>query len=157
MAYHNSSVPSNVTVKSCSFKGNRATVHQANSRDSTLRPSSYVPRGHGGGILAFFRNSSNHRLHVTDSIFSDNIAEFAGGAVAVLFYRSPEGIGSTNNSVILEKSTFVNNHSPSGLGGAIGGTSFEAAYSNTIVMRDTKIINNSASAGGGGFSFIEVS
>ena len=129
-------------------------VNKVNREDSMLRPSSYVPRGHGGGILMFFRNSSNHRVHIVNCFFSENVAEFAGGAVAILFYRGPKGVGSANNMVLLEKSTFVDNSCVSGAGGAVGGTSFEAAHSNGIEVKDCNILRNNAKNGGGGFSFI---
>ena len=127
-------------------------MNKANNEDATLRPSSYVPRGFGGGILVFFRNSSNHKVHIKGGVFRGNTAEFVGGAVAVLFYRSPGGIGSTNNTVVIERGLFVNNSSPSGVGGAVGGLTLEAANFNGIVIKDCIIWNNLAQQGGG-FAF----
>jgi len=152
IAFQNSSRVSHLMVKNCTFTSNRALVNKANSADAMLRPSSYMPRGFGGGILVFFRNSSNHKVHIEGSVFSGNIAEFVGGAVAVLFYRSPGGIGSTNNTVLIERNLFSNNSSPSGVGGAIGGLTLEAANFNGIVIKDCRIWNNSAQQGGG-FAF----
>ena len=147
-------VPSGVTVKNCRFVNNSAMVDEVNRQDSMLRPSSYTPRGHGGGLLVFFRNTSNHSVHIVNSFFSTNMAEFAGGAVAILFYRGSEGVSCTKNRVLLEKNTFMNNNSPHGAGGAIGSTSFDGAHSNRIEIKDCEVIENSAKSGGGGFSFI---
>lgn len=162
LSFRNISTPSYTVIRNCTFTNNSAMVHKSNLEDSLQRPSFYVPRGHGGALLVFFQNSSNHKVIIEECLFYRNTARLGGGAAAVLFYRGSYGpshlssSSSTNNTVVMDSCIFSYNMCD-GEGGAIGGHAFEAANYNRIMLNRCGVVNNFAGDGGGGFSFsIEV-
>ena len=146
-------------IKNCTFKNNRASINESNKEDASQRPLFYVPRGHGGGLLVAFENSSNHVVTVENCSFVGNSAQIGGGATSILFYRGSSDVSrfgvssSRNNSVSIVGNYFCNNEVEGG-GGAIQGLAFEEAIDNDIIIQNCSIINNSAGIAGGGLLIV---
>jgi hypothetical protein len=128
----------------------------------TLGPtylSPYYPGAMGGGMLV-----QKASITLRDMIFSDNTAIGAnttsgdGGAAdgaAIRIESSP-----SSSSSLLQRVTFVNNHSYGGSGPVRGGVAFGAVfiYASTVVIEDSTFTNNLAQAGnspGGGTSQVD--
>jgi len=88
----------------------------------------------GGGV----RVHEDATLHVMDSIFTNNRADFHGGAIAIL------GSGSSAGSVQVSGSTFFNNSAEDGGAIAVAGIS-----TNPSNVDNSTFVGNAASRDGG--------
>lgn len=80
--------------------------------ESSHLPYSYVPFGHGGGLLIFFNNPSSIIVSVSDSMFINCTAHHSGGAITVSMINSPK-----NNLVVIRNTSFTNCHAEKTGGG----------------------------------------
>ncbi len=156
LTYANNRTGGYILIRNCSFSNNHAGVDLSNMPDYAQRPNQYIPRGHGGGILMDIVNTSRYEIVIEDTVFSNNSAEFSGGAVSILLYRnSSTGINTSSdyNTVLMSNVTFMDNMC-NGNGGGVGVSTFEAANSNEVIVRDSRFENNQAMTAGGAFSLI---
>jgi predicted outer membrane repeat protein len=160
--YYNDTSFGNALVQNCTFECNSAGLNESNKEDASGRPSLYVPRGHGGGLLLAFQNSVGYKVNVKNCTFSNNSARFTGGGISVQFYQgvssTPTGqLGSHNNSVVIEDSVFLNNKCVE-KGGGLSVNTFETANENVVVVNESRFEGNYAGTIGGAISsIIEVS
>ena len=146
-------------VENCQFRYNSARVNETNQGDAELRPKLYVPRGFGGGLLVSFENTVGHKVTIKNCLFSNNYAEFSGGAISVQFYRGSSSNSqvvqpsSHDNVVVMEACMFLNN-TCSEKGGAVAINTFETANENTVIVNGSTFNGNHANQNGGGFSNI---
>ncbi len=154
----NESFDTHFSIRNCTFRNNQAFINELNQEDALRRPQYYIPRGHGGGVLVLFQNSSNHEVTISDCLFEGNVARFRGGAVAVQFYRGSADLSSIgrsssfSNTITFQRTHFFDN-SCHGYGGGIAGHAFEGSLNNSIIFQDGTMRNNSAVMGGGAISF----
>lgn len=145
-------------VQNCTFENNSASLNKINADDAKQRPRLYIPRGHGGGLLLSFQNTSMHNVIVRNCTFSNNFANFTGGAISVQFYRGASNTeeivpSSRDNAVVINDVLFLNN-SCSENGGALSINSFEAANQNRVTVNGSVFRGNNASQNGGALSSI---
>ncbi len=131
----------NILVRNCTFINNTAGVNKNNENDT--RPNLYIPRGHGGAILAAFNGTQNHNITIEDSLIMDNEAKFNGGGMFLSFYA-----GSNNNYIQIRNTKFLNNRCNI-TGGGISMYTFEVANQNFLRIENTEFYRNRALAGGG--------
>ena len=134
--------PVTVLIKNCTFVNNTASINTRNAND-TNRPNFYIPRGHGGAIVASFNRTHNHTVLIEDTIMVDNEAKFNGGGVFLSFYNS-----SNFNKFIIRRSRIDRNRCANA-GGGISMNTFEVANFNHLVVEDTNFTGNIAWVGGG--------
>ena len=132
----------------------RSTSSCKNGGDHILDDKLYKSFGNGGGLaLTFKRNAAHNHFSFTNCVFSNNIAH-NGGGLFVSFLDS-----SSNNTVYIQKSTFLHNtvdqpQSP-GMGGGLRVE--HKIYSdkssnftrNSLVVADCNFNSNKAFSGGG--------
>lgn len=134
--------PVAVLIKDCVFINNTASIN-ANNTNDTNRPNFYVPRGHGGALIASFNNTQNHTVLIEDTVMTDNAARYNGGGVFVSFYNQ-----SNWNQLIINR-TRIERNSCNNVGGAISMNTFEIANFNYLIVEGTNFTDNRAWAGGG--------
>lgn len=135
--------PVTVLIKNCTFINNTASVSLDNMDDIKLRPSFYIPRGHGGAIVASFNKTENHTILIEDSVIINNGARFNGGGIFISFYDMSYG-----NEIIINRTVFEGNNCTN-VGGGISMNTFEVADSNRLSVENSRFTGNSAWAGGG--------
>lgn len=133
-----------VFLKNCTFVNNTASVSSSNN-DST-RPNLYVPRGHGGAIVASFNVTNNHTLMIEDCTIVGNSARFNGGGLYLNFYNI-----SNSNVVVINRTLFERN-TCNNTGGAISMNTFEVANFNKLIVWHSAFSGNRAWVGGGACS-----
>ena len=135
--------PATVLIKNCTFINNTASVSSRNMADAQVRPNFYIPRGHGGAIVASFNRTENHTILIEDSFITNNTARFNGGGIFASFYDRSHG-----NDIIVNRTVFEGNNCTN-VGGGISMNTFEVADSNRLWVENSRFTNNSAWAGGG--------
>lgn len=164
LLYAPGTVLGSALVENCTFTNNRADVNIANYDDIEQRPSLYIPRGNGGGLLMSFQNTSQYRVEIRNCSFIGNSARFTGGAISIQFFRGTNSSDSSevqtssrNNTIIIDGCVFKDNVC-SRVGGAISINTLEAANFNEVTVSRSVFERNTAGLGGGAYSFsIEVS
>lgn len=130
-------------IKNCTFINNTANVSQENMNDVKVRPSFYIPRGHGGAILVSFNRTNNHTILIEDSVIVNNTARFNGGGMFISFYNV-----SYRNEIIINR-TVIEGNRCANVGGGISMNTFEIADSNLLMVEGSTFAGNVAWAGGG--------
>ena len=98
----------------------------------------------GGGMGLFFTNSARENsVSVTDCIFSDNEAKRGDGGMVIGIYYNEEEV--RNNSVVIRKTSFLNNIAPRGGGVAISSSDkTKGSLGNAIVFDNCTWMGNRA-------------
>jgi len=156
ISYRGLSSTSQMRISNCSFKNNIAAVNKSNDEDASNRPFFYIPRGHGGGLLVFFENSSHHSIHVESCTFKGNTAQLGGGGASVLFYRGSDVVAqlgmpsSQDNLVAFTGCEFFNNTATHG--GGLEVLAFEESINNNFIVCNCLMSRNQGRRGGGGLT-----
>ena len=156
LSYRGMSPASQMQVINCSFKNNTAAVNRSNYEDASNRPLFYIPRGHGGGLLLFFENSSYHSFHVENCTFEGNTAQFGGGGATIMFYRGSDVVpqlgmpSSHDNAVAFIGCEFFNN--TANHGGGLVGLAFEESTNNNVTVSNCSMRSNHGRRSGGGIA-----
>lgn len=132
-----------VLVRNCTFVNNTASLNDKNAKDSKIRPNFYIPRGHGGAILAIFNETDNHTVLIEDSIIINNTARFNGGGLFISFYNR-----SNWNRIIINR-TLIKGNTCKNAGGGMSMNTFEIANFNQLIVENTDFTANRARVGGG--------
>ena len=135
--------PVTVRIQNCSFVNNTASINDGNMADSELRPNFYVPRGHGGAIVANFNKTNDFTLMIEDSFILNNEAIFNGGGIFASFFNT-----SFRNRIIINR-TVIEENSCNNAGGGISMNIFEVANSNHLIVENSNFTRNRAVVGGG--------
>ena len=136
-------------VEGCEFEGNRATnkeaTEQAHIVQFRLLPGSDGNNaGQGGGLHVIIKGSSfNNTVIVQNCTFHNNSALWGGGIDAIFLDRA------SNNTFQVNQCIFSNNRAPDRGGGALqlGFLGAEGISQNSIVVQNTKFVENSAGWG----------
>lgn len=135
-------------IQNCKFFRNYAGIDARNKNDT--RPHFYRPRGHGGAIVAAFKDTSSHTLVINNTQIFENAAFFGGGGIILSFFKN-----ASNNTVIITNTSFLDN-ACSADGGAINMNALEMANGNTLIVNNCTFERNVANAGGGGATSINL-
>ncbi len=135
--------PVTVRISNCSFVNNKATINDDNVADSEQRPNFYVPRGHGGAIVASFNKTNDFTLIIEDSFILNNEAVYNGGGIFASFFNT-----SLRNRLVINR-TLIEGNSCNNTGGGISMNIFEVANNNYLIVEDSNFTSNRAWVGGG--------
>ena len=134
-------------IENCTFEGNRASNREAQNRIVQFRilpGSDGNNAGQGGGLHVIIKGSSfNNTVKVENCIFYNNSAVWGGGIDAIFLDTA------RNNTFHVNNCTFINNLAPDRGGGALqlGFYGADRIFHNSIIVEDTRFVNNSAGWG----------
>ena len=136
-------------IELCVFEGNKATnketAEQSHIVQFRILPGSDGNNaGQGGRLHVIIKGSSlNNTVKVQNCKFYNNSAVWGGGIGAIFLDKA------SNNTFEVNRCHFEHNHAPDRGGGALqlGFYGTENILHNSIVVQDTKFINNSAGWG----------
>ncbi|HWK06771.1 MAG TPA: T9SS type A sorting domain-containing protein [Puia sp.] len=107
--------------------------------------SNSVQTGSGGALYYASFNTYSGSLAITNSSFSDNQANGAGGAGGALSVIIPGALAGTTSSVIIQKNSFLFNQATSDGGAVMIINSFST--SNTVSFNYNRLTGNSSGNG----------
>ena len=136
-------------IEGCVFQGNRATNKETTEQGHIVQfrilpGSDGNNAGQGGGLHVIIKGSSfNNTVTVQNCTFQNNSAVWGGGIDAIFLDRA------SNNTFKVDGCMFKDNHAPDRGGGALqlGFYGADAIYHNSIIVQNTKFVDNSAGWG----------
>jgi predicted outer membrane repeat protein len=136
-------------IEGCEFEGNRASNEEATEQTHIVQfrilpGSDGNNAGQGGGLHVIIKGSSfNNTVIVQNCTFYNNSALWGGGIDAIFLDRA------SNNTFQVKGCIFSNNRAQDRGGGALqlGFYGTEGIYLNSIVVENTKFVENSAGWG----------
>ena len=133
-----------VTIVNCKFMHNKAPDYYTAGVDNR-RLLEWNGYSLGGGMgIALLKNSANINIHINNTVFDTNIANWGGGLGIYLEQQT------FNNSVRVTNSKFEHNHAMLGGGGVqVRLGALNKAAKNNILFQKVKFEKNYAKYGGG--------